>query len=363
MPSFNPSTHDDLIDISITLSQVSRGAASFTTVLVLVDNVTPGGGLYAEYASASEVTADISNLNTTCEAIAGIMFGQINPPEKILIGKVDLAGSQTAAAALDLIVADGADFYGVTYANRTPARQVALAAHIEDLADNGTFLLLGLQDDDSSWLDSGIPAAWSSVAGFERTVVYYHDDNDADAVSDYLDCAHFADRLAWDPDEKSAGWNSTVSEVDALTTAVTQTQKGFLRANYANVALPFGTRTSTFVDPGKTLAGRPVNHVVSVDWLRARLNEGAADLITAKSERGEKITCDAQGQALLGNVIEGKLQTGVSVGHFLGYNLRAITINSADIAAERCRFTIDLQLATGVRTVTIGIYAGTDPVA
>lgn len=368
MPAFDPSTHDDLIDISITLSQPARGGASFSRVLVLVDNVTPGGGLYAEYASTTEVTADIANLNTTCQAIATKMFAQNNPPDAILFGKVDLTGAQTALAALNLIIAAGADFYGICYANRTPARQVALAIGVEDLADAGSFFLLGLQDDDADWKTTGIPSAWSTVAGFERTVIYYHDDNDADAVSDYLDCAHFADRLAWDADEKSAGWNSTVSSVDLLTTSVTETQKGYLRANYANVALPFGTRrvsaaTGLFVDPGKNLAGRPIDHIVSVDWLRARMAETVADLVTAMSERGAKLTCDAQGQALIGGRIEGVLIKGVNAGHFLGYTLTPTAITSADISAQRVRFTCDVQLATGVRTVSIGIFAGTDPVA
>lgn len=363
MPSYKPSSHDDRVAISISLSQPARGAASFTTLLILVDNVTPGGGLYAEYASKAEVTADIANLNTTCEHIADIVFGQINPPEKVLFGKVDLAGSQTALAALNAIIAAGANFYGVCYANRTPARQIALATGIEDLADNGTFLLYGVQDDDADWKASGGPSAWSAVDGYERTVLYFHDDNDADATSDYLDCAHMADRLSFDPDEKSAGWNSTVEEVDALTAAVTSTQKGFLRANYANVALPFGTRTSTFVDPGKTLAGRPVDHIVSVDWLRARTQEAVSDLMTARSERGQKITVDATGQALIGGAIEGVLIRGVNAGHFLNATLTPLAVTNADIAAQRVRFNCDVQLATGVITVSIGIYAGTTALA
>ena len=363
MPTFNPSTHDDLISIPIYLSQPARGAASFSKLLVLVDNVSPGGGIVAEYFSTAEVTADIANLNSTCSAIAAIIFGQNNPPESFLIGKVDLTGTQTALAALNLILATGADVYGVCYANRTVARQLALATGIEDHADNGTFLLFGVQDDEADWKASGGPSAWSTADGYERTVMYYHDDNDADATSDYLDIAHMADRLAWDADEKSAGWNSTVSRVDALTTAVTAAQKGFLRANYANVALPLGTRTTTFVDPGKTLAGRPVDHIVSVDWLRARAQEAVADLVTERSERGQKITVDAQGQALIGGAIERVLIKGVNIGHFADYDLADLAITPADITAQRVRFNVDVQLSTGVRTVTIGVYAGTNPLA
>ena len=86
MPIFNPSTHDDLIDITITLSQPLGGIASLTTILILQDDVTPGGGLFAEYTSPTEVAADVAltNLDATSQKIADIMFGQSNPPERLV---------------------------------------------------------------------------------------------------------------------------------------------------------------------------------------------------------------------------------------------------------------------------------------
>lgn len=363
MPQPNdPSTHDDLIDINITLAALVSGTATLTTILVLQDDVTPGGGRYASYANPTEVAADVTagNLDAISQAIADKMFAQANPPASILFGQVDLtSGSETAAAALDAVIAAGAQFYGVLYASRTVARQAALAVDIEAKASSGTYLLLGLQNDDADWLTTGIPSAWSSVSGFERTVMYYHDDNGADASSDRLEACAFADRLSYDPDETSAGWNATVTQVDALTTSLTQTQKAFARANYANTALPLGTRTTTFVDPGKNLAGRSVDHIVSADWLRARAAEAVADLMTSVSERGSKITVDTQGQTLIGNVIEGVFIQGVEAGHFLDYNLTPLAITAADITAQRVRFDGQAQLAVGVRQVTLNLYFGT----
>lgn len=366
MPIFDPSTHDDLIDITITLSSPQAGTATLTTILILQDDVTPGGGRFAEYASPTEVAADVTlgNLDATSQKIADVMFGQANPPEKILFGEVDLLGSaETAADGLDAVIAEGADFYGVLYQSRDTARQAALGVNIEAKADSGIYLLLGLQDDDADWLTTGIPAAFTTIEDFERTVMYYHDDNGDDAVSDRLDAAAFADRLSWDPDVTSAGWNAPVLEVDALDTAVTETQKGFLRSNNANVALPFGTRTDTYVDKGQNLNGRPVDHIVSADWMRTRTAEAVADLITSVAERGTKITVDAQGQALVGGEIEKVFQQGVDAGHFLAYTLTPETITTADILAQRVRFTGEAQLATGVRAVTISLFFDTDPIA
>ena len=367
MPQPNdPSTHDDLIDISITLSALASGTATLTTILVLQDDITPGGGRYAEYANAAEVAADVTagNLTATSQAIADAMFGQLNAPEKILFGGVALTASTEAPEdGLDACIAAGAAFYGVIYEGRTVSRQISLAVDVEAKADAGTFLLLGLQDDDADWLTTGIPAAWSAVAGFERTVLYYHDDNGADAASDRLEACHFADRLSWDPDETSAGWNSTVRQVDALTASLTQTQKEYARTNRANTALPMGTRTTTYVDPGYNLAGRPVDHIVSADWLRTRVAEAVADLITSVSERGTKITVDAQGQALVGGEIERVFLQGIAAGHFLDYSLTPLAITDADRTAGRVRFDGSAQLATGVRQVSINLYFDTAELA
>lgn len=365
MPIFDPSTHDDLIDITINLASPQAGTQSLTTVLVLQDDVTPGGGLFSTYSTPAEVAADVvlANLDATSQKIADVMFGQNNPPDEILFGAVDLVGVQTAPEALDLIIAAGANFYGVIYDNRTIARQIALAVDIEAKDTSGIYLLLGLQDDDADWITASIPAAWSAVESFERTAMWYHDDNDADAVSDRLDAAQMADRLSWDPDVTSAGWNATVTEVDALTTALTQTQKDFARSNNINVALPFGTRTDTFVDKGQNLNGRPVDHIVSADWMRTRASEAVADLITETSERGAKITVDEQGQALVGAEIEKVFLQGVDAGHFLAFVLTAEPITTADISAQRVRFTGTAQLATGVRQVQITLNFDTAALA
>lgn len=355
MPIYDPSTHDDLIDIDITLASLASGQASFSTILMLCANVTPGNTTHATYNNYAEVVADIGELNTTVQEMARIAFAQANPPSSIIIRGVDVAGAQTYVQALDAAIASGLDFYGVIADVRTPATQILLATDIENKASSGTYLLFITQDDDADWKTTGLPAAWAAVADYERTVICYHDDNDADATSDYLDVALAADRLSWDADETSVGWTCAVAEVDALTTPVTSTQKGFLRTNAANVALPMGTLTDTYVDPGQNLASRPIDHIVSADWLRARISEAVADLLVSTAARGVKITVDVQGQTQVANVIEGVFLKGLRAGHILAYELTPVTITAADITAQRVRFTGEAQFSTGIRQVGIDL--------
>lgn len=363
MPVYDPSTHDDLIDVNITLAALSSGRASFSTILLVVDAVTPGGGTIATYNNLAEVVADIANLNTIAQSMATAIFAQARAPDQIIIVGIDVSGGDVYADGVDAAIAAGANFYGVVADTRTPAQQVALATDIETKAASGIYLLYITQDDDADWLTSGIPSAWSAAAGYERTVVCYHDDNDNDAGSDRLDCALASRALAWDADETSAPWTCAVSGVDALGTALTSTQKGFARANYANTALPMGTTTDTWVDPGQTLAGRPADHIVSADWLRTRITEDVADLLVAVANRGTKLAVDTQGQSQVATVIEGRFIGGIDAGHLLDYRLTPLAVTSTDIANQRVRFDGEAQFSTGIRQVQINLYMSADALA
>jgi len=373
MPVYDPSTHDDLINVTVTQAALSSGRASFTQLALLVNGVSPGGGTIASYTTLAEVVADIANLNTIAQSMATAIFGQTNQkarPNKIYIQGVDVSGGQTYVQALDAAITSGADIYGVLADVRTPATQVALATDIETKAASGTYLLFITQDDDADWLTTGQPTAWADVDDYERTVIVYHDDNDADASSDRADCALAGNRLAWDPDETSVGWTCDLVGVDALTTALTAAQKGYARTNCANVALPMGTVADYWIDPGQNQAGRPVDHIVTGDWLRARLREAIADAIVAASSRGQKLTVDLQGQGILFAVITAVFEQAVDAGHLTTtdedspiYRVTPQAITSADIAAQRLRFTAEAQVATGVRTITLPIYLSADALA
>lgn len=372
MPVYDPATHDDLIDVTVTLAALSSGRASFTQLLLLVDGVTPGNGTLASYTTLAEVQADVTagDLNTIALAMATAIFAQPRAPNKIYIQGVDVSGSQTYVQALDAALAAGADVYGVLADVRTPATQILLATDIETKAASGTHLLFITQDDDADWLTTGQPSAWTTVAAYERTVIVYHDDNDNDASSDRADCALAANRLAWDPDVTSVGWTCNLSGVDAVGTAITSAAKGFARTNCANLALPMGTVADYWIDPGQNQAGRPVDHVVSADWLRTRLREAIADAITSASARGQKLTVDLQGQGILFGVITAVFELGVEAGHLTTtdadrpiYRVLPQAITSADISAQRLRFTAEAQLATGVRQVDLPIYLSADALA
>lgn len=373
MPQPNsPATHDDRVNIDIVLGGTTPGPASLTDVLVLQHDTTPGGGLYAEYISVAEVEADVTggNLTTTSTEIARIAFAQGDSTNggqvgKILFGAVDFTvGGETAAEALDAIIAAGAQFYGIAYGDRDPARQVALGVHVEALAVDPTvpnYFLYVLQSDDADWGTSGLPAAYTGVDGFERTICDGHDDNADTAIADRLDIAHLCKFLAFDPDVQSAGGNLPVDEVDPLgaTFLETQGEKDFARTNGLNTARPMGTSTTSYIDPGVTMAllsdgtRREIKHVRSADWLRIRMGEASADLIVARANRGAPLTVDIRGSGSLGTVLEAAMQQGVTARHFESFTFTAIPPTTADKAARQLRFDADLIWTNSLLQVSI----------
>ncbi len=360
----DPSTHDDLVSVDITLGSTNTGKASFSTVLILADKAlgnTLNGARVAEYANILEVEdAETSGyISSTVADMMTDMFNQTNKPEKIKVGKVDTAAAETYATGLAAVIAADDDFYGIVMDIRTDAPVLLVAAAVEAYASSGIYKLFGTQLNDADCLTSGFPAAFAAMDDYERTAYWYHD-----APGEFLAECVMANRLSFDADAYSAPWNAPVQEVAALTTKLTQTQKAYARTNAANIALPFGTRTDTFVDPGHNCNNRPIYEIVTTDWFRARVQERIADLISELGDRGEKLPVSIEGQALVMKEIDSVFATGVSAGHFAAGQtvVEAETITDADRTAQRMRFTGRAQFAIGARQVEFDFFFSTDPV-
>lgn len=360
----DPSTHDDLVSVSITLGSTNTGKASFSTVLILADKAlgnTLNGARVMEFANILEVedAETAGYISSTVSDMMTDMFNQTNKPEKIKVGKVDTAAAETYATGLAAVIAADDDFYGIVLDVRTDAKILLVAAAVETYAASGIYKLFGWQTNDTGFIASGFPAAFSAMDEYERSVAFYHDSD-----GEFLDACVMANRLSFDADAFSAPWNAPVQEVAALTTKLTQTQKAYARTNAGNVALAFGTRTDTFVDPGHNCNNRPVYEIVTTDWFRARVQERIADLISELGDRGEKLPVSIEGQALVMKEIDSVFLTGVSAGHFASGQtiVEAETISDADRTAQRMRFSGRAQFAIGARQVEFDFYFSTDPV-
>ncbi len=342
-------THNDLVTAPITYSSPTSGARGFSTVMFISSDSTLGGtDRVRSYATAAEVSAALTATTLSASAAAAglIAFGQPNPPDRFLVGRK--ASGETWAEAYALCVVDtlGVEAFGICIQSRTDADILAIGAAVE--AEG--LRLFAAQANNTDLLSGAIASSTlAAMAAYKLTALYYHTTD-----TQWLDVAHMVDRLSWDPDETSAGWNSAILGVSAYTgTAITQTQKVQARTNNVNLMLPFGTTTDLYVDPGHVLAGLQISEVVTGMWASTRIREAVADLIVAYAARGQKLPVTAVGQAVGNAAVFAILLRGVTAGHFVEDQIAVndVAINAADLTAARMRYTIVAQNVTSARSL------------
>lgn len=353
--------HTPNIVVNVTLDPSPQQEAGFGTVLLLVAQATNSlNGVRGVTLTSYE---DAVTLNTGGYISAGTLaacaaaFAQRPKPAEFKLARVDIVGGEDYAEGLTAAIAFDSDFYGVCIASRAQADMVLVSDLVEASSKK---MLFALQDDDASWLNSGIPAGLSTIDGAERTVACYHTTD-----AQWMDVANLCNRLVYDPDDQSAPWHGhPLRGVDAYSTAPTAAERLLALTNNANLGLPYGGETFV-IDKGTNLNSRPIDEIVTSDWFSTRLVEQTAVLVVQHSSRGEKIVVDKTGQNKVLALIEGLLAQGVDAGHFVAGQTEAVaeSITSSDLTNREMRFTIRAQLAVSGRLFTFNAYFSRDPIA
>jgi hypothetical protein len=304
-------THADLIDISITLAAPPVSQAGFGRVAFFAEDVSFTGGDRYKVYSTNQAAQDDTDLTSAAKDAASVAFSQTPQPDSFMVVDVDVAGSESYEEAFNAAVADGAEFYGVTTESRTDTDHASMDTAIQASAHRAIALY---QSADSDWLTATIPSGYSALESSDRAAVVYHD-----TASEYADVAALAGRLAFDPDTTSAAFQCALNSVGPYATGLTSSDEDNAEGNEVNLVMPFGPEPQYF-SPGVALSGRALYEMVTRDWFEARLRERVTQLKLDFDARGEKIPLSAEGQNLLGAEIEGQLNQGVQIGHFLPLN-------------------------------------------
>lgn len=355
--------HNSNIEINVFLDAASTARRGFGLILLLVALSTNSldDERVVEYASLADAQAaeDAGFISAATLAIIEDIFAQPSPPDSILVGYRDDGSdpAETWAAAIAAIRAIRDDFYVVVSTTKTDVAIAAIAAVVEGITPAKRIYIA--QSNNADWLTSGVPSGFSSIVAYERTAVIWHS-TDAQGA----DAAWASNRVAFDPEEISTPWHAApLANIASYTTALTDSQRSLAIANNCNVLAAWGSY-SNVTDPGVNISGRPIDELVSADWLEARLREDISDLVVKQSSRGRKIGVDIRGQAQVQAVIEARLQQGVAVGHFAqGQAIcTALAISTADTDNRRLRFDVAAQLLGSMRKATVNVYLGREPV-
>lgn len=355
----------DNITINLYLAAPLAPGASFQNILLLVDEAA-GNGLngdrYRKYRNASEAETDYDASYITAAVYAGCVdfFAQPGSNHTLFVGRVDTGGGESYSDGFDAcktsLAAASESFYGVACDSRTGADILLVAADVETDA----YRLFSFASNDADWLTASVPAAFSGIEDRERSIGTYHDQ-----TAEWPDLCALGNRLDFDPDNDAPSWPCYLKEVANNTTDPDASQQGNLEGNDMNLGLEWKS-ASYWWGNGITMKDRPIEHMVAVDWFAVRVDEDLVAFAQQKSVFGEKIPVDIRGQRMITGLIDARLQRGIQVGHFLTESptdsdkktqVTAETITTADIAARRLRFTVQLVWETGAIAFTINTYA------
>lgn len=346
-------THDSNITINITLAPAPADGNSFGIVCHFVPLATNSlnGVVVASYTSDAEAAAALTAgyIESSTRVALGDAFSQIPKPPIVKVASIDLIGGDFVNDAYAAAILVDRVFYCVTMVSKIDADILLISAAVE--ADRRICVV---QSDEATWLTAGYPPALTDLEDRERTIVVYHD-----ADTENGDLAWATSRLAHNPDVKSAPWNGKVREV-AILSALTSAEKALLLANDANVGLRFGT-DKYYMFEGTNCAGRPIAHIITMDWIFANIQDDLINLIASLSADGRKLTVDDDGQALGLQVIESRLQQAVGAGHLSDYEISNVLITQTHRDDGELPYLAAAVLTTGAVKITLDLNLSTSP--
>lgn len=349
--------HLDLFTITVTQDPAPAAAAGFGICTMLVDQATNtlDGEDYVDYTGSAAAVTDQASGFITAGVLKAVQtaFSQVPPPPTFRLARYDSVGAETPSVALARLIDDGLEMYGILLDDRTAAVQAALATTIQSLR-----MLCCFQSSDADWLTAGVPAAYSTVDGDERTLIVFHD-----TATEWADVAWLTNRLAYDPDEKSVAWEANLANVASYATPLTATQKTNAKANSAAVIGKLASATQ-HLSPGNTQADRHVKEWLTGDWIYTRVEEELAAMVVQATGRGNLIPVTSDGQALVSARLQRVTDKGQNAGHFKPGQvlITALAITAADITARRIRVQIDATHLIAGLTFTIPVNLGRDDV-
>lgn len=334
---------DKVVSVSITRHSQSITTASFQIPLVLVEEAPfSDEAITRQYTSLSAVEEDFLP-GSIGHTFASRLFGQEVSPPKIIIGTRD--EEEAWDVALSKVETDNSEWYGLVSEAREADDQFALATAVQGLGK-----IYGVSTSDPDAVDPEVLSDIGSrleAAGLDRTFVIYT----ASETEEYPEAAWMGDQMPRTPG--SNDW--CFKRVTGVSPSkLSDTQIANLREKGYNFYTTLGG-VSIFQD-GNMADGTPIDEVVFIDWLKARIQEG----VYFRLINTLKVPLTRAGFTIIENEIRSVLAQGVA-NNGLADN-PAPTVTSPDPlavpATQRAQriggtFTFTGRLAGSMRKVLI----------
>ncbi|MGD8188570.1 DUF3383 family protein [Brevibacillus ginsengisoli] len=294
---------DDIVKVNVTVSPMSVSAGSFNIGLIVgKSTLIPVKERVRVYSSTTDMLSDKWKVNDEEYKAAQIYFSQIPRPSKLVVGRWDGAGSETADAAVAACRAANNDWYSSYVVNATSADIAAVAAAVESMIPTSAYFYTTNDDAVKTGATGNIMETLKN-AGYKHTGgLYSTTPHAAVALMGYAMGANTgltnsAYTLAY----------KTLVGVDPEPLSTTEAQK-ILSMN-GNVYTKYGNNYKLLVQ-GTMADGTHFDEVLNLDMLTAEIQIGATNALVIS----KKIPQTEDGNSLLLSAIEEQCEKSVRRG-------------------------------------------------
>jgi len=319
--------------INLDTTPISR--AGFSRLLIMG---TESGRTdrFEVYGSAAELLADSAAgiVATDPEykmAVAAFNNGAVD----IAIGRVD-SGDASWSAALDAIVAESNEFYGIVPTSTTQSVLESLAGN---LAAHKKVAVIG--SNDTSGIGAGTTtdlAAVLKAASNDRAAVFLHD-TAADAIT--LPAAIAAKWLSFNPDVTAAAVAHMTISGTSIDTGLTTGE--LTNALGKNCNVYSSSKAVGAAWPGKMASGLFMDQRLLGDWYEARLTEDLQELASTQANAGGRIPYSSTGFAMVEGVVRKRDSKGIAAGWFEEFDddgERALRVTTPSAGSSKATRTL-----------------------
>lgn len=252
---------DDIVTINISQSTRPISRRAFGWAMILGAHTKPSGRFkwYSKADWATEMAADGFLTTEDIYTAVSKYFAQTPSPTKVGVGQI--SGVETTTQALDAVLAEDGDWYGLVLIDKTAANQKLAMAWAET---NKRLFVTSAWD--SNIFDVADGGESTSIAYYAKANAYKYTAVLATTGSLYPEAAWFGRCLPKDPGTINWAHKTLASvTVDKLTT----TQRTNAHAKYASTYEAVGGVNVT--EEGWTGSGDFLDVRQALDWLEATL--------------------------------------------------------------------------------------------
>lgn len=309
---------EDTIEVSVFLDAPVVPKAGFYPLYLVdeADGNSLGGDRFRIYQggdTAADVTA--GELSAAAAAAVNLGFSQGGTLARIIVARVDTAGGESYADALEILEALRVDFWAIAADTRAAVDQADIITWVNTENKGKRRKVFFGQTSDPAWKD-GVHTPYDST----RTQMVWHD---VDAQTIGLTWA--AAVLNVDPDVRAVPFNVPLLGVEPYSTPLTATEETQLSDNNVNFFTPVGTyenRPSTADGSAKALSGRRAEVMYTADWFAIRATEAVSNFLAGELVGRRKVLVALKGSAQIEGVVLNVLINGVNAEHFLPNQIR-----------------------------------------